>query len=155
LIDENEDAAKMLGGWISDGTYHLGPLSDEVRDAELLEDISLRASGKLCQMFEDPQRNLVASEIHANVRGIFALALELHRMMLCSRAFFSFQWVKPKFEAGGRSTFDPGTMECLASGKEPKRVIWTLTPILWKHGNADGQHYDQKAVLAKARVICE
>ncbi|KAL2213742.1 hypothetical protein CC79DRAFT_1362539 [Sarocladium strictum] len=151
---KNTDAAEKLGAWISDGTYHLRSAMDHAK-AEPLQELVNQASDKLLRMVHPSERTGAGEAIKRDAHAIFLIALEMHKMMLSSRAFFETIWVDPGLRHGKKLPFDPSTMESLASSGEPKYVLWALTPILYKTGNADGQHYDQDTVLEKAQVICD
>lgn len=151
----NEDAARKLGGWISDGTYYLAAANDDARNANTLQDLSLQISSELIQMVDASVKDEAACNIHQPIQQICTLAIELNMMMLRSKAYFAVEWIEPMTDLNKPVLFNPSTMVSSESGGDRKYVLWGLTPILWKHGNADGQYYDEKTVLVKALVVCE
>lgn len=96
--------------------------------------------------------------VHRELFTIFQTALELHRLMLSSRAFFCVAKVSIRTDRTGIMRFNGKYMtavECSASSPEGQIVEVNISPAVIKYGNSDGQDYDQSMLLVKANVACK
>lgn len=95
----------------------------------------------------------VWDEIKAIIEG----AVELDQVFMSSKAIFQVHWKDESQKPAIRFRFNSEAMDAVCHNKDlsPRsRVVMTLSPFLYKLGNADGQNYDCRMLLAKASVVC-
>ncbi|KAJ4059852.1 hypothetical protein NW761_001917 [Fusarium oxysporum] len=91
------------------------------------------------------------------LREILGSAIELDQMMMRSKAIFQIHWRDESQSLSTAEMWNEDVMDSEASTKilSPKsRVIFFISPIVYKAGTADGQRYNSRMVLAKASVVC-
>jgi hypothetical protein len=96
-------------------------------------------------------------KINEQLNEIVQSAIELDKMMMCSKACFMIEWQPPAKKSHSNNRYDKEFMESDIHEVEPSsksRVKFFMSPILLKTGTADGQKYDTTNVLAKASVVC-
>ena len=92
------------------------------------------------------------------LRDIINSAIELDKMMMCSRVVFLIDWWDTSQNPRSLQRWNPEVMEAEAWEKDlsqKSHVKLRLSPILYKFGTADGQNYDTRMVLAKSGVVCD
>ncbi|KAF5617448.1 hypothetical protein F52700_12643 [Fusarium sp. NRRL 52700] len=96
-------------------------------------------------------------KINEQLTDIVQCAIELDKMMMCSKAYFRIMWNLPGKKSPTNVRYDNKFMESgiyeVKLGSK-SRVKFFISPILFKTGTADGQKYDTMNVLAKASVVC-
>ncbi|KAF4478596.1 hypothetical protein FAGAP_12289 [Fusarium agapanthi] len=96
-------------------------------------------------------------KISEQLNEIVQDAIELDKMIMCSKAFFMIEWSMPGKKSSANIRYDKTFMEADIHEVEldsKNRVKFFKSPILLKAGTADGQKYDVTNVLAKASVVC-
>ena len=91
------------------------------------------------------------------IKAIIECAVELDQIFMSSKAIFQVHWKDESQNPSMRPRFNSEAMDAVCHDKElsPRsRVVVTLSPFLYKLGNADGQNYDCRMLLAKAYVAC-
>jgi hypothetical protein len=89
------------------------------------------------------------------MKSIMETALDLDEMLMGSMAILSVYWPGTGQSKGLR--YDADGMDAMAHTKElsPKTaVVFTISPMLLKTGNANGCNYDSEMTLCKASVVC-
>jgi hypothetical protein len=105
-----------------------------------------------------PRNDRSEKSILDQLRGIMDSAIELDKMMMCSKAIFQVHWRdrSQKPDLTQRYNKDVMVSEAYENDLSPKsRVRFYISPVLYKVGTADGQSYDSRMVLAKGVVVCE
>ena len=94
---------------------------------------------------------------HQYLEEIYGKAVMLTAIFAKSRAFFSARFFG--MENSGQTLFDSSKMErclrCDNSLTDDAQCIveFTVRPVLWKRGSADGGEYDECIPLSTARVV--
>ena len=120
----------------------------------------VRAETKLLRPFLVSQASSIdRSELHASneLKAILELALELDNMLMSSRALFLIYWVDDSQPSEKPQYYNEAAMEAVAYQKKlsPQlSVRFFASPFFYKVGNADGQNYDTRMLLAKAKAVC-
>ncbi|KAK7415517.1 hypothetical protein QQX98_005871 [Neonectria punicea] len=125
-------------------------------DENLFEDLIQDETDRL-KPFWSGSSTTCETMVKDQVRGILQCAVELDQLMMVSKAIFYLRWDKDLQEPNGQLEFDSETMEAVALTSpisDRSLVCYFVSPILCKVGNADGQNYDSRMVLAKAKVVC-
>ena len=100
----------------------------------------------------------IYDKISDQLSDIFNSAIELDKMMMCSKALFLIRWWDQSQNKDSLRRWNPEVMEAEALKQDlsqKSRVKLRLSPILYKIGTADGQNYDSAMVLAKSKVVCD
>ncbi|KAM0564413.1 hypothetical protein ACHAPJ_000626 [Fusarium lateritium] len=108
-------------------------------------------------LLHDSRTDRADKNVNDQLRDIIHSAIELDIMMMCSKAIFRVLWRDESQEEGPRQRFNEDVMIADVWVEEPTRkslVKFFVSPILYKHGTADGQRYHTQIVLAKATVAC-
>ncbi|KAK0389551.1 hypothetical protein NLU13_3126 [Sarocladium strictum] len=154
-LKEQGHKAEWVSRWLADGSHHFKDTTSEMANKRVFDLLLCQISASLMRTLpvQDSQMTI---HIQQDVRAILAVACELQEIILSSRAFFSIAWHKFPTDNQQWRPFDPRSMEMIASTEKSQgqRVIWLLSPILSKRGNADGEQYDKEIMLVKADVIC-
>ncbi|TVY70461.1 hypothetical protein Focb16_v001187 [Fusarium oxysporum f. sp. cubense] len=117
-------------------------------EAQRLQPFFLRRSARL---------DRTEKKISEELKDIIHSAVELDKMMMCSKARFMIEWKTPAKTSRSNARYNREFMEAVIYDGElgPKsRVKFFTSPILLKAGTADGQKYNTTNVLAKASVVC-
>ncbi|KAM5355750.1 hypothetical protein ACJ41O_002396 [Fusarium nematophilum] len=106
---------------------------------------------------QDANSHIEYRRVWEEVKGIIESAVEIDRVMMCSKAIFQVHWRDDSQAPSRRRRFNPKTMEAVCYESDlstESRVKFFISPILHKLGNADGRSYDRRMVLCKASVVC-
>lgn len=93
-----------------------------------------------------------------DLRAIIGKALELDNMFMTSKAIFRIVWRTSPLEPGEEQYYDSEVMDAEAYIKpltSDSVIDFFISPILIKIGNADGENFDSRMILAKALVACD
>ncbi|KZL88000.1 hypothetical protein CI238_11725 [Colletotrichum incanum] len=104
-----------------------------------------------------PDSKTARQNLCQDLRKIFEEAIEIHRILMQSRAHFYLDQVKTPATSRNFIYFNPGFHEPEVWDAEPSEksiVLLGISPSLVKVGNADGGNYDTSNRLIKASVIC-
>lgn len=88
--------------------------------------------------------------VEEDLTTIFRQAQDLNTTLSSSKAVF-----KRRYPSYGEP-YDASCMEVAGYGEAAtpsSTVLFSVSPQITKHGNADGQHYDSQMVLVKATVV--
>lgn len=91
------------------------------------------------------------------IKAITEEAIELDQIFMSSKAIFQVHWKDESQNPSMRHRFNSEAMDAVCHNKDlspGSMVIMILSPFLYKLGNADGQNYDCRMLLAKASVVC-
>nr|XP_036582567.1 uncharacterized protein CTRU02_07611 [Colletotrichum truncatum]KAF6791271.1 hypothetical protein CTRU02_07611 [Colletotrichum truncatum] len=98
-----------------------------------------------------------SEKLFTSLNRIFQDAVQLQASFMTSRAIFLLKWPEV-CRSTGIISFDPERMDAEIWEKEPldksSIVKLTVSPCLIKAGTADGEDYDQRLLLTRARVVC-
>lgn len=103
------------------------------------------------------RNNRTDKKVNEQLTDIINSAIELDKMIMCSKAILTIQWSVPSNRSSSIVRFDQEFMHCCRRESQPSpktRVKFVMSPFLYKSGTADGQNYDTAMVLAKAVVVC-
>ncbi|KAH7197019.1 uncharacterized protein B0J16DRAFT_390893 [Fusarium flagelliforme] len=155
---EHELSIAHITRWLAQGSTMLSEMWEE--DANAIKHMVRTEAKRLRPFTSDLQlrTDRTDKKISDQLRDIFNSAIELDRMMMCSRAVFLIEWRDLSQNPGSPQRWNPEVMEAEAWEQDPSqksRVKLRLSPILYKFGTADGQNYDSRMVLAKSQVVCD
>ncbi|KZL68691.1 hypothetical protein CT0861_03820 [Colletotrichum tofieldiae] len=105
-----------------------------------------------------PNSKTARHDLYQGLREIFKEAIEIHRVLMQSRAHFYLDQVETPATRGNMGHYNPEFHEAEVWGaelSEKSTVILGISPSLVKVGNADGGNYDKHNRLTKASVICD
>lgn len=144
--------------WLAQGSSLLNRLwgsdKDAIRQHTATETLRLRPFlGK--DAYKRYKREIRLGD---ELRAIFNKAMELDNMFMSSKAYFSVNWTDSCLNTGRKHYYDEQFMEVEGNLRPltPRSgVDFFISPILVKIGNADGENFDSKMLLAKAQVMCD
>ncbi|KAM0424776.1 hypothetical protein ACHAPT_010086 [Fusarium lateritium] len=97
-------------------------------------------------------------KVREELKAIMEVAVEIDQMLMCSKAIFQIHWNDACQNPSKSQRFNSEVMDALCHERvlsPESRVTMVVSPMLFKIGNADGQNYDSRMLLAKATVVCE
>jgi hypothetical protein len=157
-IPNCDDPIAHAARWLAQGSVMMSKLWE--RDDRVIRRLVL-AEAKLLRPFHSTSQSTTDRcdrKVTDQLRDILNSAIELDQMMMCSRAIFQIHWQDKSQSLSTLGMLNEDVMHSEASAKElsPKsRVIFYISPIVYKAGTADGQGYHSRMVLAKATVVCD
>lgn len=98
----------------------------------------------------DEKRENAFAKLEHELVCILADARELNAVMGTSKAIFTRDWLDATGDFAMR--FDHEVMQNENHGPFATKVLFTISPLVIKHGNADGHHHGSQLVLRKAKV---
>ncbi|KAG8351011.1 hypothetical protein FVEN_g10854 [Fusarium venenatum] len=155
---ETEPSVALIAGWLYRGYPIMGKLygndSIDVKRVVDLETKRLRPFMADSQPRTDRTDDMVSGQL----KDIIDSAIELDQIMMSSRAIYEVHWGDRSQEPGNLGRWNPEAME--ADVWEHKisprsRVLFRISPVLYKFGANDGRGYDSYMVLAKGIVVCD
>ncbi|KAH7256836.1 hypothetical protein BKA59DRAFT_522155 [Fusarium tricinctum] len=155
---DKELSIPHIARWLAQGSTMMSKLWD--KDHAVLQRL-VNVEAKCLRPFYSggqPRNDRSEKSILDQLRGIMDSAIELDKMMMCSKAIFQVHWRdrSQKPDLTQRYNKDVMVSEAYENDLSPKsRVRFYISPVLYKVGTADGQSYDSRMVLAKGVVVCE
>ncbi|RKK72780.1 hypothetical protein BFJ69_g9873 [Fusarium oxysporum] len=156
-IPNCDDPIAHAARWLAQGSVMMCNLWERddrgIRRLVLAEAKRLRPFHSTHQSTADRCDRKVVDQL----REILGSAIELDQMMMRSKAIFQIHWRDESQSLSTAEMWNEDVMDSEASTKilSPKsRVIFFISPIVYKAGTADGQRYNSRMVLAKASVVC-
>ncbi|KAJ4271773.1 hypothetical protein NW762_000479 [Fusarium torreyae] len=144
--------------WFAQGSTMITKLWG--KDHGIIKDL-VNTETKLLKPFfllHGPRADRADKNVNDQLRDIINRAIEIDRMMMCSKAIFRVLWRDESQKEGPRQRFNEDVMIADVWVEEPTRkslVNFFVSPIFCKLGTADGQRYDTEMVLVKASVVCD
>ncbi|KAF5667435.1 hypothetical protein FDENT_12121 [Fusarium denticulatum] len=157
-IPNSDDPVAYAARWLAQGSAMMGSLW--VRDDRGFRRLVL-AEAKLLRPFHSTHQSMADRcdrKVTDQLRDILNSAIELDEMMMRSKAIFQVHWRDRSQRLNSVTMWNQNIMDSVASKKalSPKsRVVFFISPVVYKTGTADGQRYDAQMVLAKASVVCD
>jgi hypothetical protein len=157
LLD-NEFSIAHIARWLAQGSTMMSKLGG--KDHTVLQRLVNIEAKHLRPFYSSDQSRTDRSEKHImdQLRGIMDSAIEIDKMMMCSKAIFQVHWRDQSQKPGLTQRYNKDVMvsEAYENYLSPKsRVMFFISPVLYEFGTADGQSYDSRMVLAKAVVVCD
>lgn len=156
-IPNCDDPIAHAARWLAQGSVMMCNLWERddrgIRRLVVAEAKRLRPFHSIHQSTADRCDRKVVDQL----REILDSATELDQMMMRSKAIFQIHWRDESQSPSTAEMWNEDVMDSEASTKKlsPKsRVIFFISPIVYKAGTADGQRYNSRMVLAKASVVC-
>ncbi|KAF4951136.1 hypothetical protein FGADI_7751 [Fusarium gaditjirri] len=156
-IPNSDDPVAYAARWLAQGSAMMSNLWE--RDDRSIRRLVL-AENKLLWPFYSTSHYMADRcdrKVVDLLREILGSAIELDQMMMRSKAIFQIHWRDQSQSLSTAEVWNEDVMDSVASTKtlSPKsRVIFFISPIVYKAGTADGQRYNSQMVLAKASVVC-
>ncbi|KAF5561107.1 hypothetical protein FNAPI_3847 [Fusarium napiforme] len=157
-IPSSDDPVAYAARWLAQGSAMMGSLWE--RDDRGFRRLVL-AEAKLLRPFYSTHQSLADRcdrKVTDQLRDILNSAIELDEMMMRSKAIFQVHWRDRSQSPNSAARWNGNVMDSVASTKalSPRsRVVFFISPVVYKTGTADGQKYDSQMVLAKASVVCD
>ncbi|KAF5972606.1 hypothetical protein FCOIX_9246 [Fusarium coicis] len=157
-IPNSDDPVAYAARWLAQGSALMGSLWE--RDDRGFRRLVL-AEAKLLRPFHSTHQSMADRcdrKVTDQLREILNSAIELDEMMMRSKAIFQVHWRDRSQSLNSATMWNQNIMDSVASKKtlSPKsRVVFFVSPVVYKTGTADGQRYDSQMVLAKASVVCD
>ncbi|KAM0216643.1 hypothetical protein ACHAPA_007593 [Fusarium lateritium] len=153
-----ELSVSHVARWLAQGSTMMSKFWDN--DHTVLQRLVYIEAKCLRPFFSSGESRADRSEekIIDQLRGIMNSAIEIDKMMMCSKAIFQVHWRDQSQNPSLTQRYNKDVMECEAyeNNLSPKsRVRFFISPALYKFGTADGQSYSSAMVVAKAIVVCE
>ncbi|KAF5665206.1 hypothetical protein FCIRC_10621 [Fusarium circinatum] len=157
-IPNYDDPVAYAVRWLAQGSAMMANLWERddrsIRRLVLDEAKLLRPFHSTFQSVADRCDRKVVDQL----RDILALAIELDEMILRSKAIFHVHCGDRSQSLNSATMWNRNVMDSVAFTKtlSPRsRVVFFISPVVYKTGTADGQRYDSQMVLAKASVVCD
>ncbi|KAI1068022.1 hypothetical protein LB507_004837 [Fusarium sp. FIESC RH6] len=155
---EHKPSIAHVARWLAQGSTMMGEIWD--KDINAFNHMMHTEVKRLRSFASDRQSRAdrTGNKISDQLRDIINSAIELDKMMMCSRAVFLIEWWDTSQNPRSLQRWNPEVMEAEAWEKDlsqKSHVKLRLSPILYKFGTADGQNYDSRMVLAKSGVVCD
>ncbi|KAF5638256.1 uncharacterized protein FTJAE_5357 [Fusarium tjaetaba] len=157
-IPNCDDPIAHAARWLAQGSAMMGSLWE--RDDRGFRRLVL-AEAKLLRPFYSTHQSMADRcdrKIIDQLRDILNSAIEVDEMMMRSKAIFQVHWRDRSQSPKSAARWNENAMDSVASTKvvSPRsRVVFFISPVVYKTGTADGQRYDSQMVLAKASVVCD
>jgi hypothetical protein len=157
LLDD-ELSIVHIARWLAQGSTMMSKFWD--KDHTVLQRLVNIEAKRLRPFSSGGQSGAYRSEerIIDQLRGIIDSAIEIDKMMMCSKAIFQVHWRDQSQNLDPTERYNEHVMDSEAHENDlssKSRVRFYISPVLYKFGTADGQSYDSKMVLAKAIVVCD
>ncbi|KAH7181038.1 hypothetical protein DER46DRAFT_653210 [Fusarium sp. MPI-SDFR-AT-0072] len=156
-IPNSDDPVAHAARWLAQGSAMMSNLWE--RDDRGIRRLILAEAKRLRPFYSTRQFTADRCDGKAvgQLREILGSAIELDQMMMRSKAIFQVHWRDQSQNLSIAEMWNEDVMDSEASTRilSPKsRVIFFISPIVYKAGTADGQRYNSRMVLAKASVVC-
>ncbi|KAF5601486.1 uncharacterized protein FSUBG_8192 [Fusarium subglutinans] len=157
-IPNSDDPVAYAARWLAQGSSMMGKLWE--RDDRGFRRLVLTET-KLLRPFYSTRQSMVDRcdrKVTDQLRDILSSAIELDEIMMRSKAIFQVHWRDRSQSLDSATMWNQNVMDSEASTKtlSPRsRVVFFISPVVYKTGTADGQRYDSQMVLAKASVVCD
>ncbi|KAI8691182.1 hypothetical protein NCS56_00110000 [Fusarium sp. Ph1] len=143
--------------WFSQGSSMLSHLWGD--DPESVRSLANEETRRLRPFFPAHNESFDRADkkVWDDIKVIIECAVELDQIFMGSKAIFQIHWKDESQNPSMRRRFNSETMDAIGYEKEPSPrsfVKMHVSPFLYKLGNADGQMYDCRMLLAKASVVC-
>ncbi|KAF5982891.1 hypothetical protein FBULB1_4080 [Fusarium bulbicola] len=157
-IPNSNDPVAYAARWLAQGSAMMGNLWE--RDDRGFRRLVL-TEAKLLRPFYSTRQSMVDRcdrKVTDQLRDILSSAIELDEIMMGSKAIFQVHWRDRSQSLNSANMWNQNVMDSVASTNtlSPRsRVVFFISPVVYKTGTADGQRYDSQMVLAKASVVCD
>ncbi|KAF4417365.1 hypothetical protein FACUT_12266 [Fusarium acutatum] len=144
-IPNNDDPVAYAARWLAQGSAMMGNLWE--RDDRGIRCLVL-AETKLLRPFYSTRQSMAdrcGRKVTDQLRDILSSAIELDEMMMRSKAIFQVHWQDRSQSLNSATMWNQNVMDSVASKKtlSPRsRVVFFISPVVYKTGTADGQRYD-------------
>lgn len=121
-------------------------------DSSRLETVTADTESRLLHAFIPlgKKKETALAKLEHELVCILADARKLNAAMGTSKAIFTRDWLNAT--GGFAMRFDHEVMQNENHGPFATKVLFTISPLVIKHGSADGHHHGSQLVLRKARV---
>jgi hypothetical protein len=142
-----------LQQWLHEGADLLEQGSNDPTQSRVLDQlVEAEAYGLFRYLLSEDIGADARELITAQVRKVFSTALDLHQMMLFSKAFLHVSM------SHDLKKYDPKRMDRIESSGAAavtEEVKMVISPLLMKETVSDDESHSQCSVLIKSQVICE
>ncbi|GKT59673.1 hypothetical protein ColTof4_10895 [Colletotrichum tofieldiae] len=106
---------------------------------------------------EKQENSTVTQSLFKQLQKVYTNAIELHSIFMKSKACFEVKWVehfmtRPKVARYYEEWMDVEDSQTELDDKS--EVLFDVSPVLLKFGNADGLDYERSVILVKFKVVC-
>ncbi|RMJ06807.1 hypothetical protein CDV36_013592 [Fusarium kuroshium] len=154
---DHPPTCQQAAKWFAQGSNMLGHLWGN--DRESVRSLANAETRRLRPFFPAHNESFDRTDkkVWDEIKAIIENAIELDQIFMGSKAIFQIHWKDESQNPLMRRRFNPETMQVICHEKELSSrslVKIHVSPFLYKIGNADGQNYDCRMLLAKASVVC-
>ncbi|GJC78775.1 hypothetical protein ColLi_01613 [Colletotrichum liriopes] len=106
---------------------------------------------------EKQENSTVPQSLFKQLQKVYTNAIELHSIFMKSKAYFEVKWVEHFMPRPKVARYQEECMDVEDSQTElddSSEVLFDVSPVLLKFGNADGLDYERFVILVKFKVVC-